>query len=43
MSLRLSERGDGHAAHTIVLDCDIILRGSTRRLMTPAELARHGR
>jgi len=31
MSSRLSERGAAHAPHTIVLDCDIILRGSTRR------------
>ena len=30
MSSRLTERGAAHAPHTIVLDCDIILRGSTR-------------
>jgi LacI family transcriptional regulator, galactose operon repressor len=43
MSLRLSERGAAHAPHTIVLDCDIILRGSSRRLMTPEDVARHSR
>ena len=43
MSLRLSERGAAHAAHSIVLDCDIILRGSSRRLMTPEDVARHSR
>lgn len=32
LASRLSERGAMHAPHTIVLDCDIILRGSTRRL-----------
>jgi LacI family transcriptional regulator len=41
MSSRLSDRGAAHAPHTIMLDCDIILRGSTRRLITPAEVARH--
>jgi LacI family transcriptional regulator len=33
LASRLSERGAMHAPHTIVLDCDIILRGSTRRLL----------
>jgi LacI family transcriptional regulator len=28
---RLSEKPSGHAPHTIILGCDIILRGSTRR------------
>ncbi|MBI4921894.1 MAG: LacI family DNA-binding transcriptional regulator [Devosia nanyangense] len=28
---RLSDRSDAHAPNTITLDCDIILRGSTRR------------
>lgn len=28
---RLSERGISHEPHTITLNCDIILRGSTRR------------
>ena len=27
--------GAGHEPHTITLDCDIILRGSTRRRLTP--------
>lgn len=32
---RLSERGIGHEPHAITLNCDIILRASTRRLLTP--------
>jgi LacI family transcriptional regulator len=32
---RLSEKQSGHAPHTIILACDIILRGSTRK---PVEL-----
>ena len=36
LASRLSERGSMHAPHTIVLDCDIILRGSTRRLTAVA-------
>jgi LacI family transcriptional regulator len=32
---RLSERGVAHAPHTITLNCDIILRGSTRRYSPP--------
>ena len=32
MASRLSERGFSHEPHTITLNCDIILRGSTRRL-----------
>lgn len=43
VSSRLSERGSAHPPHTITLDCDIILRGSARRLMTPEDVARHGR
>jgi LacI family transcriptional regulator len=39
MASRLSERGMNHEPHTITLNCDIILRGSTRRLLTPATLA----
>ena len=40
MITRLSDRSSAHAPHTITLDCDIILRGSTRRLLTPAEISR---
>lgn len=40
---RLSERGRRHAPHTITLDCDIILRGSTRRLLTPENITRRPR
>jgi LacI family transcriptional regulator len=36
MESRLSDRGSGHAPHTITLNCNIILRGSTRRLLAPA-------
>lgn len=36
---RLSERGVSHEPHTITLDCSIILRNSTRRLLTPETLA----
>jgi len=43
LASRLSARGAMHAPHAITLDCDIILRGSTRRLITPEEVARHGR
>jgi hypothetical protein len=32
---RLSERGISHEPHTITLNCDIILRGSTRRPPAP--------
>lgn len=38
LASRLSERGAAHAPHTVTLDCDIILRGSTRRRLTPAEM-----
>lgn len=38
MSSRLSDRGTSHEPHTITLNCDIILRGSTRRLLTPSTL-----
>lgn len=37
MVSRLSARGQ-HEPHTITLNCDIILRGSTRRLLTPATI-----
>lgn len=40
MITRLSDRSSAHAPHTITLDCDIILRGSTRRLLTPGEISR---
>lgn len=39
MSSRLSERGFKHEPHHITLNCDIILRGSTRRLLTPHSLS----
>lgn len=39
---RLSDRGLHHDPHTITLNCNIILRGSTRRVLTPEELSRHG-
>ncbi len=35
---RLSESGAGHEPHTITLNCDIILRGSTRRRLTPESI-----
>lgn len=35
---RLSERGVTHDPHTITLNCNIILRNSTRRLLTPGAL-----
>ena len=41
VALRLSERGVSHEPHTITLNCNIILRGSTRRLLTPSTLASH--
>ena len=40
LTTRLSDRTGAHAPHTITLDCDIILRGSTRRLLTPEKIAR---
>ncbi len=40
LTARLSDRTHTHAPHTITLDCDIILRGSTRRLLTPENLTR---
>jgi LacI family transcriptional regulator len=40
---RFSDRGHTHAPHTITLDCDIILRGSTRRLLTPENIAKRPR
>lgn len=39
LTTRLSDRTGAHAPHTITLDCDIILRGSTRRLLTPEKIA----
>lgn len=42
VSSRLSERGARHEPHTITLNCDIILRGSTRRRLTPDEIGRSG-
>jgi LacI family transcriptional regulator len=38
MTSRFTERGLHHEPHTITLGCDIILRGSTRRLLTPDAL-----
>jgi len=35
VSSRLSPRGAAHAPHTIMLDCDIILRGSARQYVPP--------
>jgi len=43
LASRLSERGSAHAPHTILFDCDVILRDSTRRLLTPEDVERHGR
>lgn len=40
---RLSDRSSAHAPQTITLDCDIILRGSTRRLLTPENITRRPR
>jgi LacI family transcriptional regulator len=40
---RLSDRSEAHAPHTITLDCDIVLRGSTRRVLTPENLTRRSR
>lgn len=42
MSSRLSERGMRHEPHTITLDCNIILRGSTRRRLTPETIGKPG-
>ncbi len=38
MSSRLSGRGAAHEPHAITLKCEIILRGSTRRLLTPRDI-----
>ena len=38
LTTRLSDRNGAHAPHTITLECDIILRGSTRRLLTPENM-----
>jgi LacI family transcriptional regulator len=35
LTTRLSDRTAAHAPHTITLDCDIILRGSSRRYPGP--------
>ena len=43
MASRLSDEGADHAPHTITLGCDIILRGSTRRLAADAAPARSER
>lgn len=43
LTTRLSERSAAHAPHTITLDCDIILRGSTRRLLTPEDMTGRAR
>jgi LacI family transcriptional regulator len=38
ISSRLSPGGVGHEPHNITLNCDITLRGSTRRRLTPAAI-----
>ena len=43
LTTRLSDRTGAHAPHTITLACDIILRGSTRRLLTPENMTRRPR
>jgi LacI family transcriptional regulator len=43
LTTRLSDRSSAHAPHRITLDCDIILRGSTRRVLTPENLTRRPR
>ena len=43
LTTRLSDRAAAHALHRITLDCDIILRGSTRRILTPENLTRRPR
>ena len=43
LTSRLSDRGRAHAPHTITLDCDIILRGSTRRMLTPENITKRPR
>lgn len=40
ISSRLSPGGAGHEPHTITLNCDIILRGSTRRRLTPESIGK---
>jgi LacI family transcriptional regulator len=40
VSSRLSEGGSGNEPHTITLNCDIILRGSTRRRLTPESIGK---
>lgn len=40
ISSRLSEGGAGHEPHTVRLNCDIILRGSTRRRLTPESIGK---
>jgi LacI family transcriptional regulator len=40
INARLSERNVAHAPHRIIIECDIILRGSTRRMFTPENLTR---
>lgn len=40
INARLAERSVNQAPHRIILECDIILRGSTRRMFTPENLTR---
>lgn len=40
ITARLSERNVTQAPHRIIIECDIILRGSTRRMFTPENLTR---
>ena len=43
LTTRLSDRSGAHAPQTITLDCDIILRGSTRRLHAADNSTRRSR
>lgn len=40
INARLADRSVNQAPHRIILECDIILRGSTRRMFTPENLTR---
>ena len=40
ITARLADRTVNQAPHRIILECDIILRGSTRRQFTPENLTR---
>lgn len=42
MSARLTPQGMSHEPHLITLNCNIILRGSTRRRLTPEAIVRTG-